>query len=164
MLLAFLSFIVGLALLVLVLYVLFSRKNDKNLNIYSLLIIASAGIQRFLQGVEEFNLIDSFKNPLVDNFLHQFFLLVFSYLFFDNLLFKKTPVKKVILHLVFPTLFVLVHSLFNLDPGLVKLVARITDMEVYLQKEKLQGTHPFPDHKKLDLLYFWNLFFLLPHL
>ena len=122
MLLAFLSFIVGLALLVLVLYVLFSRKNDKNLNIYSLLIIASAGIQRFLQGVEEFNLIDSFKNPLVDNFLHQFFLLVFSYLFFDNLLFKKTPVKKVILHLVFPTLFVLVHSLFNLDPGLVKLV------------------------------------------
>jgi len=119
MLLAFLSFIVGLALLVLVLYVLFSRKNDKNLNIYSLLIIASAGIQRFLQGVEEFNLIDSFKNPLVDNFLHQFFLLVFSYLFFDNLLFKKTPVKKVILHLVFPTLFVLVHSLFNLEPGLL---------------------------------------------
>ena len=122
MLLAFLSFIVGLALLVLVFSVLFSRKNDKNLNIYSLLILASAGIQRFLQGVEEFKLIDSFKNPFVDNFLHQFFMLVFAYLFFDNLLFKKTPVKKVILHLVFPTLFVLVHSLFNLDPGLVKLV------------------------------------------
>ena len=122
MLLAFLSFIIGLALLVLVFSVLFSRKNDKNLNIYSLLIIASAGIQRFLQGIEEFKLIDAFKNPFVDNFLHQFFMLVFAYLFFDNLLFKKTPVKKVILHLVFPTLFALVHSLFNLDPGLVKLV------------------------------------------
>ena len=122
MLLAFLSFIVGLALLVLVFSVLFSRKNDKNLNIYSLLILASAGIQRFLQGIEEFKLIDSFKNPFVDNFLHQFFMLVFAYLFFDNLLFKKTPVKKVILHLVFPTLFVLVYSLFNLDPGLIKLV------------------------------------------
>ena len=122
MLLAFLSFIVGLALLVLVFSVFFSRKNDKNLNIYSLLILASAGIQRFLQGVEEFKLIDSFKNPFVDNFLHQFFMLVFAYLFFDNLLFKKTPVKKVILHLVFPTLFVLVHSFFNLDPGLIKLV------------------------------------------
>ena len=122
MLLAFLSFIVGLALLVLVFSVFFSRKNDKNLNIYSLLILASAGIQRFLQGVEEFKLIDSFKNPFVDNFLHQFFMLVFAYLFFDNLLFKKTPVKKVILHLVFPTLFVLVYSLFNLDPGLIKLV------------------------------------------
>jgi len=122
MLLAFLSFIVGLALLVLVFSVLFSRKNDKNLNIYSLLILASAGIQRFLQGVEEFKLIDSFKNPFVDNFLHQFFMLVFAYLFFDNLLFKKTPVKKVILHLVFPTLFVLVYSLFDLNPGLVKLV------------------------------------------
>ena len=122
MLLAFLSFIVGLALLVLVFSVFFSRKNDKNLNIYSLLILASAGIQRFLQGVEEFKLIDSFKNPFVDNFLHQFFMLVFAYLFFDNLLFKKAPVKKVILHLVVPTLFVLVHSLFNLDTGLVKLV------------------------------------------
>ena len=122
MLLAFLSFIVGLALLVLVFSVLFSRKNDKNLNIYSLLILASAGIQRFLQGIEEFKLIDSFKNPFVDNFLHQFFMLVFAYLFFDNLLFKKTPVKKVILHLVFPTLFGLVHSFFNLDTGLVKLV------------------------------------------
>ena len=122
MLLAFLSFIVGLALLVLVFSVLFSRKNDKNLNIYSLLIIGSAGIQRFLQGVEEFKLIDSFKNPFVDNFLHQFFMLVFAYLFFDNLLFKKTPVKKVILHLAFPTLFVLVYSLFNLNPGLIKLV------------------------------------------
>ena len=122
MLLAFLSFIVGLALLVLVFSVFFSRKNDKNLNIYSLLILASAGIQRFLQGVEEFKLIDSFKNPFVDNFLHQFFMLVFAYLFFDNLLFKKTPVKKVILHLVFPTLFGLVHSFFNLDTGLVKLV------------------------------------------
>ncbi len=122
MLLAFLSFIVGLALLVLVFSILFSRKNDKNLNIYSLLILASAGIQRFLQGVEEFKLIDSFKNPFVDNFLHQFFMLVFAYLFFDNLLFKKTPVKKVILHLVFPTLFVLVYSLFNLNPGLIKLV------------------------------------------
>ena len=122
MLLAFLSFIVGLALLVLVSSVFFSRKNDKNLNIYSLLILASAGIQRFLQGIEEFKLIDSFKNPFVDNFLHQFYMLVFAYLFFDNLLFKKTSVKKVILHLVFPTLFVLVYSLFNLDPGLIKLV------------------------------------------
>ena len=122
MLLAFLSFIVGLALLVLVFSVLFSRKHDKKLNIYSLLILASAGIQRFLQGIEEFKLIDSFKNPFVDNFLHQFFMLVFAYLFFDNLLFKKTPVKKVILHLVFPTLFVLVYSLFNLNPGLIKLV------------------------------------------
>ena len=58
MLLAFLSFIVGLALLVLVFSVLINRKNDKNLNVYSLLILASAGVQRFLQGIEEFKLID----------------------------------------------------------------------------------------------------------
>jgi hypothetical protein len=80
--------------LVLVFSVLFNRKNDKNLNVYSLLILASAGIQRFLTGIEEFKLIDSFKNPFVDNFMHQFFMLVFAYLFFDNLLFKKLQLKK----------------------------------------------------------------------
>ena len=52
-------------------------------------------MNRFLLGVEEFNLIDSFKSPMKDNFMHQFFMVVVGYLFFDNLLFKVTPFKKV---------------------------------------------------------------------
>jgi hypothetical protein len=82
-------------LLLLVFFVLINRQKDKKLNIYFLIIIGIFGMNRFLLGVEEFNLIDSFKSPIKDNFMHQFFTVVGSYLFFDNLLFKVTPFKKV---------------------------------------------------------------------
>lgn len=122
MLLSFFSFIVGLALLLLVFFVLINRQKDKKLNLYFLIIIGVLGMNRFLLGVEEFNLIDSFKSPMKDNFMHQFFMLVFGYLFFDNLLFKITPFKKVILHLLFPVVFVLGTVLFPIKFGLIKVV------------------------------------------
>jgi AraC-like DNA-binding protein len=122
MLLSFFSLIVGLALLLLVFFVLINRQNDKKLNIYSLIIIGGLGAQRFLLGVEDFNLIDSFKSPIKDSFMHQFFMLIITYLFFDNLLFKITPYKKVIFHFIFPTLFVLIASIFPLPFGLIKVV------------------------------------------
>jgi AraC-like DNA-binding protein len=122
MLLSFFSFIVGLALLLLVFFVLINRQKDKKLNIYFLIIIGVLGLNRFLLGVEEFNLIDSFKSPIKDSFMHQFFMLIVGYLFFDNLLFKITPYKKVLLHLLFPTVFVLGSMLFPLNFDLVKVV------------------------------------------
>ena len=122
MLLSFFSFIVGLALLLLVFFVLINRQKDKKLNIYFLLIIGVLGMNRFLLGLEEFNLIDSFKSPMKDNFMHQFFMVVVGYLFFDNLLFKVTPFKKVIIHFLFPVVFVLGSSLFHLNFDLIKVV------------------------------------------
>jgi len=122
MLLSFFSFIVGLALLLLVFFVLINRQKDKKLNLYFLIIIGVLGLNRFLLGVEEFNLIDSFKSPMKNNFMHQFFMLVLGYLFFDNLLFKITPYKKVILHLLFPVVFVLGTVLFPIKFGLIKVV------------------------------------------
>jgi hypothetical protein len=79
MLLSFFSFIVGLALLLLVFFVLINRQKDKKLNLYFLIIIGVLGMNRFLLGVEEFNLIDSFKSPMKDNFIHQFFTVVVIY-------------------------------------------------------------------------------------
>jgi AraC-like DNA-binding protein len=122
MLLSFFSFIVGLALLLLVFFVLINRQKDKKLNLYFLIIIGVLGMNRFLLGVEEFNLIDSFKSPMKDNFMHQFFTVVVSYLFFDNLLFKVTPFKKVIPHFIFPIVFVLGTVLFPIKFGLIKIV------------------------------------------
>ena len=122
MLLSFFSFIVGLALLLLVFFVLINRQKDKKLNIYFLIIIGVFGMNRFLLGVEEFNLIDSFKSPIKDNFMHQFFTVVVSYLFFDNLLFKVTPFKKVIPHFIFPAVFVLGTVLFPLNFLVIKVV------------------------------------------
>ena len=122
MLLSFFSFIVGLALLLLVFFVLINRQKDKKLNLYFLIIIGVFGMNRFLLGVEEFNLIDSFKSPIKDNFMHQFFTVVVSYLFFDNLLFKVTPFKKVIPHFIFPAVFVLGTVLFPLNFLVIKVV------------------------------------------
>jgi AraC-like DNA-binding protein len=122
MLLSFFSFIVGLALLLLVFFVLINRQKDKKLNLYFLIIIGVLGMNRFLLGVEEFNLIDSFNSPMKDNFIHQFFTVVISYLFFDNLLFKVTPFKKVIPHFIFPIVFVLGTVLFPIKFGLIKIV------------------------------------------
>lgn len=117
-----LSFFVGFALLLLIFFVWINNQKDKKLNIYFLVILVVAGMQRFLQGIEAFGLIASFKNPFVGNFMYQFFMVVVVYLFFDNLLHKITPRRKVMLHLVFPTLFAGVSILFNLDLELVKVV------------------------------------------
>ncbi len=122
MLLSFFSFLVGFALLLLVFFVLINRQKDKKLNLYFLIIIGVFGMNRFLLGVEEFNLIDSFKSPIKDNFMHQFFTVVVSYLFFDNLLFKVTPFKKVIPHFIFPAVFVLGTVLFPLNFLVIKVV------------------------------------------
>jgi AraC-like DNA-binding protein len=122
MVLSFFSLIVGFALLLLVFFVLINRQKEKKLNIYFLIIIGVLGINRFLLGVEEFKLIDSFKSPIKDNFMHQFFMVVISYLFFDNLLFKVTPFKKVIPHFIFPAAFVLGTLLFPLNFLVVKVV------------------------------------------
>jgi len=122
MLLSFFSFIVGFALLLLVFFVLINRQQDKKRNLYFLIIIGVLGMNRFLLGVEEFNLIDSFKSPMKDNFIHQFFTVVTSSLFFDNLLFKVTPFKKVIPHFIFPIVFVLGTVLFPIKFGLIKIV------------------------------------------
>ena len=121
MLLSLLSFIVGLALLLLVFLVLGNRQKGKMLNIYLLLALGVAGIQNVLIGVEKFGLVASFESPMKDNFYHQFFMLVLTYFFFDNLLYKITPFKKVILHLIFPILFTVFCVLFSPNFLIIKV-------------------------------------------
>ena len=117
-----LSFFVGFALLLLVFFVWINNQKYKKLNVYFLVILAVAGMQRFLQGVEAFGLIASFKNPFVGNFTYQFFMFVVVYLFFHNLVFKVTPLKKIILHFIFPILFALASLLFKLPLEVIQVV------------------------------------------
>ena len=79
MVFALLSFFVGFALLLLVFFVLINNQKDRKLNVYFLIVLAVAGAQRFLQGVEAFGLIASFKNPFVGNFMYQFSFLAAYY-------------------------------------------------------------------------------------
>jgi AraC-like DNA-binding protein len=122
MVLTLLSFFVGFALLLLVFFVWINNQKDRKLNVFFLIILAVAGIQRFLQGIEAFGLIASFKNPFVGDFTYQFFMFVVVYLFFHNLVFKVTPLKKIILHFIFPILFALASLLFKLPLELIQVV------------------------------------------
>jgi len=119
---ALFSFFVGFALLLLIFVVLIAREKDKKPDIYFLIILSVAGAQRFFQGIESFELIESFTNPLVGKFSIQFFMFVVGYLFFVNLFNIKISYKKIILHFVFPTFFAVTIKLFNLDIGLIKEV------------------------------------------
>jgi AraC-like DNA-binding protein len=119
---ALLSFFIGFALLLIIFVVLIAREKDKKPDIYFLIILSVAGAQRFFQGIESFELIESFKNPLVGKFSIQFFMFVVGYLFFVNLFNINISYKKIILHFVFPTFFAVTIKLFNLDIGLIKEV------------------------------------------
>ena len=67
MLLSLLSFLVGLALLLLVFLVLGNRQKGKMLNIYLLIVLAACGIQHVLIAAEEFNVLNSFETRLNAN-------------------------------------------------------------------------------------------------
>ena len=152
-----LSFFVGFALLLLDFFVWINNQKDKKLNIYFLVILVVAGMQRFLQGIEAFGLIASFKNPFVGNFMYQFFMVVVVYLFFDNLLYKITSRRKVMLHLVFPTLFAGVSILFNLDLELVKVVFFLFSTLYVLLPAVLIWKYVYQRKNYKELLHFQSI-------
>jgi AraC-like DNA-binding protein len=157
MVFALLSFFVGFALLLLVFFVWINNQKDKKLNIYFLVILAVAGMQRFLQGVEAFGLIASFKNPFVGNFTYQFFMFVVVYLFFHNLVFKTTPVKKVILHFVFPILFALTNILYNLPIELIQIVFFLFSSLYVALPAALIGKYVYKRKNYKELLHFQSI-------
>ena len=152
-----LSFFVGFALLLLVFFVWINNQKDKKLNIYFLVILAVAGMQRFLQGVEAFGLIASFKNPFVGNFTYQFFMFVVVYLFFHNLVFKTTPVKKVILHFAFPILFALTNILYNLPIELIQIVFFLFSSLYVALPAALIGKYVYKRKNYKELLHFQSI-------
>ena len=163
MLLSLLSFIVGLVLLLLVFSVLINRQKGKMLNIYLLLTLAACGIQHVLIGAEKFGLVPSFENPLKDDIYQHFFILVFAYLFYDNLLYKITPIKKVILHLIFPILFTLFCILFSPNFLVIKIILFLFDSLYVFSMGFLIWKHVYKRKNYKELIHYqsiktWALF------
>ena len=163
MLLSLLSFVVGIALLLLIFFVLMNRQKGKMLNIYFLLVLGIVGIEHVLIGIEKFNLITSFESPHKDDFYHHFFIVVFSYLFFDNLLYKITPLKKVILHLIFPTLFALFRILISPNFLIVKVILFSFDSIYVFSMGFLIWKHVYKRKNYKELIHYqsiktWALF------
>ena len=117
-----LSFFVGFLLLLLLFIVLVNHKKDKKLNIFFLIIIAVAGLQRFLHGLEVFGIGSEFFNPFQENLIFPFFKFVGLFLFFENLLLKRASFKKIILHFLFPLLVVGVNVAVNPSLGVIQVV------------------------------------------
>jgi AraC-like DNA-binding protein len=113
MILNLVSFFVGFALLLLLAIVLMNHKRGKKLNLFFLIILGIAGIPRFFGGLQAFGLVKSFSDPVQKNLLFAFFVIVVFYLFFENLLSIRAPLKKVLLHFLPLTVFSILISSIN---------------------------------------------------
>lgn len=157
MLLSLLSFIVGIALLLLVFFVLINRQKGKMLNIYLLLALGACGIQHVLIGIEKLGLVASFESPLKDDFYHHFFILVLTYLFYDNLLYKITPFKKVILHFIFPILFTLFCVLFSPNFLIIKVILFLFDSLYVFNMGLLIWKHVYRRKNYKELIHYQSI-------
>jgi AraC-like DNA-binding protein len=122
MILNLLSFFVGFVLLLLIAIVLMNHKKGRKLNLFLLVILGIAGIPRFYSGLQAFELIESFSNPFQRNLRFAFFVIVVCYLFFDNLLFIRTPFKKVLLHFLPPTVLSITVSIINPNKAILPVI------------------------------------------
>jgi AraC-like DNA-binding protein len=173
MILELLSFFVGFILLLLIAIVLMNYKEDKKLNVYFLFIFAIAGIQRFFSGMQTFDLVESFSNPFQTYLLFAFFIPGIYYMFFYNLLFKRTPYKKVLLHFSLPLLFVSLYRIFNPSMVVVQAVFFIyssiyVSLPFILIKENLYKRKNYKELTHFQSIKNWALimygFFILIYL
>lgn len=79
----------------------------KQLNIFFLLLLVFAGVQRFIFGLGAFDIISIASNPFQKNQLFTYIFPPVYYLFFETLLNKKVTLKKVILHFATPLFIIL---------------------------------------------------------
>lgn len=113
MFLNYISFFVGFALIIL-LPVLISNSNlGVKLNRYFVAIIVVAGVQRFGYGLQEFGIIKPLLNPLNRMLTFAFFIPPVYLIFIENLLFKKTTIKKEITLFAIAAIIVLVTKLLH---------------------------------------------------
>ena len=132
MFLDLLSLLVGfLCLFVMVLILLNNRPNRKT-NIYIVVILFIAGLQRFVNALEILDLTSKVYSPLKLRLSLAFFIVPVYYLFFRRLILVKPNTKTELLHFILPTVILVidiiifpfhVYNLFYLGFSLSYLVA-----------------------------------------
>jgi AraC-like DNA-binding protein len=154
MVLNLLSFFVGLILLMLIAIVLMNHKKDKKLNGFFLIILAIAGIQRFTNGLQVFEIIESAAKPFQSSLLFSFFIPPIYYLFFDNLLFRKISKNRIFLHVSFPIITVSAAIIFGLDRSTLQAIFPVysTVYIVFLARIIWENFFKKKNHK--ELVYF----------
>jgi AraC-like DNA-binding protein len=112
MFLSILSLLVGFLCLFVVVLMLFNPKPDRKTNVYLIIILFLAGIQRFINGLEVLGLLDVTYSPLKIKLIAAFFIVPVYYLFFRRLIKASVNLKIELVHFIFPAILVLIDVFF----------------------------------------------------
>ena len=115
MMLNFISFFVGLLLLIFLPIIINKGKYQGKMNNYFFAIIALAGMQRFIYGLINFGIISDFNFRINTVLILGFFLPPIFFIFSSNLLYQTTTIKKEITLFSLSALIVVLIVIFQLD-------------------------------------------------
>ena len=101
------SLLVGFLCLFVVALMLFNPKPNRKTNVYLVIILFIAGIQRFVNAIEVLQFTTLTYSPLKLRLTFAFFIVPLYYLFFRRLILVNANLKKELSHFILPTLFVL---------------------------------------------------------
>lgn len=114
MFLNLLSLLVGFLCLLVVVLMLFNTKANRKTNIYLVIILFTAGVQRFLNAIEALNLTEQTYSPLKIRPTIAFFIVPVYFLFFQRLIKEQVKPSKELVHFILPTLLFLINIyIFN---------------------------------------------------
>jgi AraC-like DNA-binding protein len=102
------SLLVGFLCLFVVVLMLFNSKSNSKTNVYLIIILFVAGLQRFVNAIEVLGFTHSIFNPLRIRLTFAFFIVPIYYLFFRKLIQRNATLKEELLHFILPTLLVLI--------------------------------------------------------
>lgn len=101
------SLLVGFLCLFVVFLMLISTKANRKANLYLILILFIAGLQRFVNAIEVLEFTKITYSPLKIRFSFAFFIIPIYYLFFKRLIQKNSKLNMEYQHFILPTVLVL---------------------------------------------------------
>lgn len=106
------ALLAGFLCLFVVCLMLFNQKRNRITNGYLIVILIVVGLQRFLYAIDILGLTKSTYSPLGIKPLLAFYIVPVYYLFFSRVIYGTGNLKKESLHFIFPTVLVVINSLY----------------------------------------------------
>ena len=116
------TLLVGFLLLVIGFVLLSKLSSPKKYNIYFIIIVFLAGIQRALYGLYSLGFLSKVYLPLSQKLFYSVFLPPIFYLFFLNSLDRKTPNRTDINHFIIVVLLLVLIEIFDVDELYLKII------------------------------------------
>lgn len=166
MILNFISFFVGLLLILLLPIITNKSKYQGKTNTYFLLIIAFAGLQRFIYGLINFGVLSDLNSRLNSFVFFGFFLPPVFLIFSSNLLHQATTIKKEVTIFSISILIVIFIFAFQLDKKTCQLLFHIYStiylsilIKIYYDTFKIKKN--IKDHAQLKRIKNWTILIFL---